>query len=39
MQQSAIKPNLEQYPFARLPEAVAKLKAGKVAGRCIVHFD
>jgi propanol-preferring alcohol dehydrogenase len=29
----------EVYPIDKMPEAVAKLKAGKVAGRMVVDFN
>lgn len=37
--QGAVKPVIETYSFKDIGEAVSKLKAGKVAGRCVVHFD
>jgi D-arabinose 1-dehydrogenase-like Zn-dependent alcohol dehydrogenase len=32
-------PVVTEYPWAKLPEAVQKLREGKVAGRCVVKFD
>ena len=37
--QGHIKPVIEQFPFAKIADAVQKLKSGKVAGRCVVRFD
>ena len=37
--QGAVKPVIESYSFDKIGEAVSKLKSGKVAGRCVVHFD
>ncbi|KAI9810915.1 MAG: hypothetical protein M1827_005774 [Pycnora praestabilis] len=34
-----LKPIYEKFPIDRLPEAVEKLRAGKVAGRCVVDFN
>jgi propanol-preferring alcohol dehydrogenase len=37
--QGLLKPIYEKYPISRLPEAVQKLREGKVAGRCVVDFN
>ncbi|KAH9211048.1 chaperonin 10-like protein [Leptodontidium sp. 2 PMI_412] len=34
-----VKPVYELYPFSKLPEAVSKLRSGKVAGRCVIDFN
>ncbi|KAL1598715.1 chloride channel [Paraconiothyrium brasiliense] len=34
-----LKPIYEVFPVAKLPEAVAKLRSGKVAGRLVVDFN
>lgn len=34
-----LKPIVEKFPISRLPEAVQKLREGKVAGRCVVDFN
>jgi len=34
-----LKPIYEKFPLSRLPEAVQKLREGKVAGRCVVDFN
>jgi propanol-preferring alcohol dehydrogenase len=34
-----LHPISEKYGIDRLPEALAKLRAGKVAGRCIIDFN
>lgn len=34
-----LKPIYEKYPIDKLPDAVQKLKEGKVAGRCVVDFN
>lgn len=34
-----LKPIYEKFPLKDLPAAVAKLRAGKVAGRCVVDFN
>lgn len=37
--QGLVKPVIETYPFDKFPDAVMKLKSGKVAGRGVVRFD
>lgn len=39
MEQGLIKPVIEHYKFDKIPDAVYKLKSGKVAGRCVVSFE
>ncbi|KAF2176491.1 alcohol dehydrogenase [Zopfia rhizophila CBS 207.26] len=34
-----LKPIYEKWPIDRLPEALEKLKEGKVAGRCVIDFN
>jgi len=34
-----LKPIYEKYPIDKLPEALAKLKEGRVSGRCIIDFN
>jgi propanol-preferring alcohol dehydrogenase len=34
-----LKPIVEVFPIAKLPEAVDKLRSGKVAGRLVVDFN
>lgn len=34
-----LKPIYEKFPISQLPEAVQKLRDGKVAGRCVVDFS
>lgn len=37
--QGLVKPHVTEYPWKQLPEAVTKLREGKVAGRCVVKFE
>lgn len=37
--QGLLKPICEVWPIDKLPEAVQKLKSGKVAGRCVVNYN
>ncbi|OAL06037.1 GroES-like protein [Phaeosphaeriaceae sp. SRC1lsM3a] len=37
--QGKLKPIYEKFPIARMPEAVEKLRSGKVAGRLVVDFN
>lgn len=37
--QGLVAPVVTEYPWEKLPEAVQKLRAGQVAGRCVVKFD
>ncbi|KAK5082252.1 hypothetical protein LTR05_007396 [Lithohypha guttulata] len=37
--QGLVKPVIEHYKFDKIPDAVYKLKSGKVAGRCVVSFE
>ncbi|KAH7078276.1 chaperonin 10-like protein [Paraphoma chrysanthemicola] len=37
--QGKLKPIYEVFPLAKMPEAVAKLQSGKVAGRLVVDFN
>lgn len=37
--QGLVKPVVEAFSFENLPDAVQKLRSGKVAGRCVVRFD
>lgn len=37
--QGLLKPIYEKFPISKLPEAVQKLREGKVAGRCVVDFN
>lgn len=34
-----LKPIYEKFPIAQLPDAVEKLRQGKIAGRCVVDFN
>lgn len=34
-----LKPVYETFSIHRLPEAVDKLRSGKVAGRCVIDFN
>jgi propanol-preferring alcohol dehydrogenase len=34
-----LKPIYEKYPIDRLPEALEKLRQGKVSGRCVIDFN
>jgi hypothetical protein len=34
-----LKPIYEVFPIAKMPEAIAKLQSGKVAGRLVVDFN
>ncbi|TVY50186.1 Alcohol dehydrogenase 2 [Lachnellula cervina] len=34
-----LKPIYEKFPISKLPDAVQKLRDGKVAGRCVVDFN
>jgi|TARA_R110002003_G_scaffold288_10_gene18406 propanol-preferring alcohol dehydrogenase len=34
-----LKPIYEVFPLAKMPEAVEKLRGGKVAGRLVVDFN
>ena len=34
-----MKPIYEVFPLAKMPEAVEKLRSGKVAGRLVVDFN
>ena len=34
-----LKPIYEKFPLAQMPDAVEKLRAGKVAGRAVVDFN
>lgn len=34
-----LKPIYEVFPLAKMPEAVEKLRSGKVAGRLVVDFN
>lgn len=37
--QGLLKPIYEKFPIAQLPDAVEKLRQGKIAGRCVVDFN
>lgn len=37
--QGLLKPIYEVYPIAKMPEAIEKLRSGKVAGRLVVDFN
>lgn len=37
--QGLLKPIYEVFPLAKMPEAVEKLRSGKVAGRLVVDFN
>lgn len=37
--QGLLKPIYEKFPISKLPDAVQKLRDGKVAGRCVVDFN
>jgi propanol-preferring alcohol dehydrogenase len=37
--QGLLKPIVEVFPLAKMPEAVEKLRGGKVAGRLVVDFN
>lgn len=37
--QGLLKPICEVWPVAQFPEAVKKLKSGKVAGRCVINYN
>jgi propanol-preferring alcohol dehydrogenase len=39
MIQGKLKPIYEVFPLAKMPEAVEKLRSGKVAGRLVVDFN
>jgi propanol-preferring alcohol dehydrogenase len=34
-----LKPICEVFPLAKMPDAVEKLRSGKVAGRLVVDFN
>lgn len=37
--QGQLKPIYEVFPLAKMPDAVEKLRSGKVAGRLVVDFN